>query len=106
MQSSIAAVTCPACQTRFLSGESTCRVCGKRRGFAPRKFSVTSLTLRTAGIALLFAICAAIGLFSYSNFRLVRCYAYQDSLRIVSSSSEMQNAIGSGIHLKFPPSAT
>lgn len=101
MQTS-AAGDCPTCHTGYISGESGCRVCGKRRGLSDPPVSVISLVLRSIGIIVLLATCAAIGLGVYSNMRLTRSDAYKDSLKTAFSSPEVQNILGSGIHAKFP----
>jgi YD repeat-containing protein len=58
--------------------------------------------MRTVWAGLLLSAIVVVACVLWLNIRLVRCYAYQDSLEMALASPEVQNALGSGVRPNYP----
>jgi YD repeat-containing protein len=92
---------CPACRVPYGPGEAACRFCGGRVATRVSE-PASSVAHRIIGIVFLIPVLVGAGIWAYSNSRLTQSTAYQDSLHIAFTSPEVQNALGSAIHTKYP----
>lgn len=94
----LASVVCPTCRVPSSSGDSTCRICGKRLPGSSSGLSARSIALLAILSPLALLICVVLGGYYYLNLELVRSEAFKNSLSIAPASSELQKIIGTDIH--------
>jgi YD repeat-containing protein len=91
---------CPKCGAESDRDVDGCKLCGFRKE-ADLKTSLR--TLRRAVLTIVVAVAAlTVGVYAYSNLRLLQSAIYKESVQLASTDSKVQSVLGTGIHEKYP----